>query len=53
MDFVPSEIIYNISTNFILETLPRYQQKELVLEDTIPAAKEGKIQELVINILGR
>ena len=46
--FAPSEIIYNISTNFIFGNLSQgISRKNFVLEDTIPAAKEGKIQELV------
>lgn len=46
--FAPSEIIYNISTNFIFGNLSKdISRKNFVLEDTIPAAKEGRIQELV------
>ena len=46
--FAPSEIIYNISTNFIFGNLSQdISRKNFVLEDTIPAAKEGRIQELV------
>ena len=46
--FVPSPFIYNISTNFIFGNLSRdISRKNFVLEDTIPAAKEGKLQKLV------
>ena len=46
--FAPSEIIYNISTNFIFGNLSQgISRKNFVLEDTIPAAKEGKLQKLV------
>ncbi len=51
--FAPSEIIYNISTNFIFRNLSQdISRKNFVLEDTIPAAKEGRIQELVDNHFG-
>ena len=51
--FAPSEIIYNISTNFIFGNLSQdISRKNFVLEDTIPAAKEGRIQELVDNHFG-
>ena len=51
--FAPSEIIYNISTNFIFGNLSQdISRKNFVLEDTIPAAKEGRIQELVDKYLG-
>lgn len=46
--FAPSEIIYRIATNFIFgpvdDTIERHN---FVQEDTIPYAKEGKVQELV------
>lgn len=46
--FAPSEIIYNISTNFIFGNLSKdISRKNFVLADTIPAAKEGNIQKLV------
>lgn len=46
--FAPSEIIYNISTNFIFGNLSKdISRKNFVLADTIPAAKEGRIQKLV------
>ena len=46
--FAPSEIIYNISINFIFGNLSQdISRKNFVLEDTIPAAKEGKLQKLV------
>ena len=51
--FAPSEIIYNISTNFIFGNLSQdISRKNFVLEDTIPAAKEGRIQELVDKYFG-
>ena len=51
--FAPSEIIYNISTNFIFGNLSQdISRNNFVLEDTIPAAKEGKIQELVDKYFG-
>lgn len=51
--FAPSEIIYNISTNFIFGNLSNdISRKNFVLEDTIPASKEGKIQELVDKYFG-
>lgn len=51
--FAPSEIIYNISTNFIFGNISQdISRKTFVLEDTIPAAKEGRIQELVDNHFG-
>ncbi len=41
--FAPSEIVYNISTNFIFGNLSRKSSRNnFVLEDTIPAAKEGR-----------
>ena len=46
-------IIYNISTNFIFGNISQdICRKNFVLEDTIPAAKEGRIQELVDQYLG-
>lgn len=52
--FAPSEIIYRIATNFIFgpvdDTIERHN---FVQEDTIPYAKEGKIQELVDTYWGR
>ena len=51
--FAPSEIIYNISTNFIFGNLSQdISRKNFILEDTIPAAKEGRIQELVDKYFG-
>jgi len=51
--FAPSEIIYNISTNIISGNLSQdISRKNFVLEDTIPAAKEGRIQELVDKYFG-
>lgn len=46
--FAPSEIIYRIATNFIFGELPEViSRKNFVQVDTIPYAKEGKLQELV------
>ena len=51
--FAPSEIIYNISTNFIFGNLSQdISRKNFVLEDTIPTAKVGKVQELVDKYFG-
>ena len=51
--FAPSEIIYNISTNFIFGNLSQdISRRNFVLADTIPAAKEGRIQELVNKYFG-
>lgn len=46
--FAPSAIIYQIATNFIFDPISDdVSRKNFVQEDTIPYAKEGKIQELV------
>ncbi|MBK0348081.1 DEAD/DEAH box helicase family protein [Aerococcaceae bacterium zg-ZJ1578] len=46
--FAPSEIIYKIATNFIFGSNAQdIRRKNFVLYDTVPAAKEGKIQEVV------
>ena len=46
--FAPSEIIYHIATNFIFGNLSKdISRKNFVQEDTIPVAKEGRVQELV------
>ena len=46
--FAPSTIIYRIATNFIFGPISDdVSRKNFVQEDTIPYAKEGKIQELV------
>ena len=46
--FAPSAIIYQIATNFIFGPIgDDVSRKNFVQEDTIPYAKEGKIQELV------
>ena len=46
--FAPSEIIYNIATNFIFGNLDQsINRTNFVMEDTAPYAKEGKLQELV------
>lgn len=51
--FAPTEIIYNIATNFIFGQLPEtISRSNFVLEDTVPAAKEGRIQELVDKHFG-
>ncbi|MGT2799967.1 DEAD/DEAH box helicase family protein [Streptococcus marmotae] len=51
--FAPTEIIYNIATNFIFGHYAQdISRKNFVLCDTVPAAKEGKIQELVDHYFG-
>lgn len=46
--FAPSEIIYRIATNFIFGPVDDIvEQSHFVQVDTIPYAKEGRIQELV------
>ena len=46
--FAPSEIIYNIATNFIFGNLDQsINRTNFVMEDTAPYAKEGKLQESV------
>ena len=46
--FAPSTIIYRIATNFIFGPISDdVSRKNFVQEDTIPYAKEGKIEELV------
>ena len=46
--FAPSEIIYNIAVNFIFGQLAdSISRKHFVQVDTVPAAKEGRMQELV------
>ena len=46
--FAPSAIIYRIATNFIFGPISNdVSRKNFVQEDTIPYAKEGKIQILV------
>lgn len=46
--FAPSAIIYRIATNFIFDPIgENVSRKNFVQEDTIPYAKEEKIQELV------
>lgn len=51
--FAPTEIIHKIATNFIFGQLPEtISRRNFVLEDTVPVAKEGKIQELVDKHFG-
>ena len=46
--FAPSAIIYRIATNFIFGPIgDDVSRKNFVQEDTIPYAKEGRIQDLV------
>lgn len=46
--FAPSTIIYRIATNFIFGPISDdVSRKNFVQEDTIPYAKEGKIEDLV------
>ena len=46
--FTPSAIIYRIATNFIFDPISDdVSRKNFVQEDTIPYAKEGKIQDLI------
>ena len=46
--FAPSAIIYRIATNFIFgPIMDDVSRKNLVQEDTISYAKEGKIEDLV------
>ena len=46
--FAPSAIIYRIATNFIFGPIgDNVSRKNFVQEDTIPYAKEGKMQDLV------
>lgn len=46
--FAPSAIIYRIATNFIFGPISDdVSRKNFVQEDTIPYAKEGKIQDLI------
>ncbi|MCS4487558.1 DEAD/DEAH box helicase family protein [Streptococcus sciuri] len=46
--FAPTEIIYRICTNYIFGTLPdTISRKNFVQEDTVPAVKEGKLQDVV------
>lgn len=46
--FAPSAIIYRIATNFIFGPISDdVSRKNFVQEDTIPYAKDGKIQDLV------
>lgn len=46
--FAPTEIIYNIALNFIFGQLPQsINRNNFIQVDTVPAAKEGKIQELI------
>mgnify|MGYP000970225898 FL=1 len=46
--FAPSAIIYRIATNFIFgPIMDDVSRKNFVQEDTIPYAKEGKIEDLV------
>lgn len=46
--FAPSAIIYRIATNFIFGPIRNdVSRKNFVQEDTIPYAKEGKMQELI------
>ena len=46
--FAPSEIIYRIATNFIFGPVKdSVKQDHFVQEDTIPYAKEGRIQKLI------
>lgn len=46
--FAPSAIIYRIATNFIFGPIgENVSRKNFIQEDTIPYAKEGRIQDLV------
>lgn len=46
--FAPSGIIYRIATNFIFDPIgENVSRKNFVQEDTIPYAKEGRIQLLI------
>lgn len=51
--FAPTEIIYKIATNFIFGQLPEtISRKNFVLADAVPAAKEGKVQDLIDKHFG-
>lgn len=51
--FAPSEIIYRIATNFIFGDLSdTISRKNFIQEDTIPYAKDGKMQDLVDRYFG-
>ncbi|MCU0082990.1 DEAD/DEAH box helicase family protein [Streptococcus danieliae] len=51
--FAPTEIIYKICINYIFGNLPETISRDnFVQEDTIPAVKEGKLQELVDRYFG-
>lgn len=47
--FAPTAIIYRIATNFIFGPIGAdVSRKNFIQEDTIPYAKEGRIQDLVV-----
>ncbi|MBS4762375.1 DEAD/DEAH box helicase family protein [Carnobacteriaceae bacterium zg-ZUI252] len=51
--FAPTEIIYNIATNFIFgNSTENISRKNFVQLDTVPVAKEGKIQEVIDKYFG-
>lgn len=51
--FAPTQIIYKIATNFIFGQLSESISRDnFVLADTAPAAKEGKVQELIDQHFG-
>ena len=51
--FAPTEIIYKICINYIFGNLPETISRDnFVQEDTIPAVKEGKLQEFVDRYFG-
>lgn len=46
--FAPSEIIYNIATNFIFSDFDsNISRKNFIDEDPTPYVKEGKLQDLI------
>ena len=46
--FAPNEIIYNIAINFIFGNFDkRISRKNFIMEDTIPYAKRGILQDLI------
>lgn len=45
--FAPTEIIYNIATEFIFGSHQSISKKNFICADTLPYAEQGKIQELI------
>ncbi|AUC24424.1 restriction endonuclease [Streptococcus uberis] len=46
--FAPTEIIFNIATNFIFGNVSdEISRKNFIQIDTVPAAKEGRLKELI------